>query len=251
MDTPQMLEAFDRDGFVLIESLMDDRQLAAAQNGVEWAMAHSSGPYKWIKQRSYEWYGDHPIFVELIEHPLVLEFAREWLGPEFHLIAAQCSRNSRDDHYAPGVVNIHADTVFFPEAGRQANGVAAHRYGFSAMWHLQDTPLEMGPTELLPGSHLSSDLFTNETIDNGQIFRRHIPAGSLLLFNHRTWHRGAMNETDKPRDLITNAYARREIDKVQLTTTMDDGTQRYVEPAALWPVCSPAVRQMLSNTATG
>lgn len=37
-----------------------------------------------------------------------------------------------------------------------------------------------------------------------------IPAGSLLIFNHKTWHRGtpAGNVTGTPRDIVTNAYSR-------------------------------------------
>jgi hypothetical protein len=41
---------------------------------------------------------------------------------------------------------------------------------------------------------------------------------SLLIFNHKTWHRGtpAGNRADGPRDIITNAYARPAIMKTQL-----------------------------------
>src|SRR5690242_12935959 len=92
------VNAFDRDGFLLLDGLLEPRQLAAAQAGVAWAMAQAEGPYRWIKQRSYEW-PNHPVFVELIEHPFVVAFAAAFLGKDFHLIAAQCSRNTREELY--------------------------------------------------------------------------------------------------------------------------------------------------------
>src|SRR5262245_45180114 len=110
-----LVEAFDRDGFVLVEGVLDARQLAEAQRGVEWAMKNVAGSYKWIKQRTYEW-TNHPIFAELIEHSFVLEFGHALLGGDFHLIAAQCSRNTRE-LYAQ-VTTIHQDACFFPAADR-------------------------------------------------------------------------------------------------------------------------------------
>jgi hypothetical protein len=245
-DAASLASTYDRDGFLFVESLLDARQLAAAQAGVAWAMANAAGPYRWIKQRTYEWLDTHPIFVELIEHPFVLEFAQRILGPDFHLIAAQCSRNTRDDFYAPGVTNIHQDACFFPAPGRElpGAGVAPHHYGFSAMWYLQDTPLEMGPTETLPGHHLRGP-YTNADIDERDVWRRPIPAGSLLLFAHRCWHRGALNHTDRPRDLISNAYARRVIDKVQLYAPQPDGQQAYREPLAQMTRFSPTMRDLV------
>ena len=53
------------------------------------------------------------------------------------------------------------------------------------------------------------------------------PANSSRTQLGLTWHSGRFNKTDPPRDLITNAYALPEIDKVQLTIPLDDKTERY------------------------
>ena len=247
LDTREMIETFERDGFLLIERALDERQLSAAQQGVEWAMQHQTGSYQWIKQRTYEWFREQPIFVELIEHPLVIRLAEVWLGVDFHLIAAQCSRNTREDPYAPGAMQIHADACFFPRPEQRESEIEFHRSGFSAMWYMQDTPLEMGPTELIPGSHIGEQIYQDSAVAVEMLFRRPIPAGSLLFFNHHTWHRGALNNTDTPRDLITNAYARPEIEKSQLTTSQPDGSQLYIECEELLAEASPLLRQLLST----
>ena len=247
LSTRETVEAFERDGFVLVERALDENQLSRAQQGVEWAMQHQAGSYQWIKQRTYEWFPEQPIFVELIEHPLPVRLAEMWLGVDFHLIAAQCSRNTKDDPYAPGAMQIHADTCFFPQPAQRESEVEFHRSGFSAMWYLQDTPLEMGPTELIAGSHIGEQTYQDSELTPEMLFRRPIPAGSLLFFNHHTWHRGALNATDTPRDLITNAYARPEIEKVQLTTPQPDGSQVYVECRDLLVEASPLLRQLLRD----
>jgi ectoine hydroxylase-related dioxygenase (phytanoyl-CoA dioxygenase family) len=114
------------------------------------------------------------------------------------------------------------------------------------MWYVQDTPLEMGPTEVAPGKHTDGRTYTNADLDERDIWRRAIPAGSLLIFAHACWHRGALNQTDRPRDLITNAYARREIDKSHLTTKQPDGTVAYAPPPPdLLARLGPAVRDLL------
>jgi hypothetical protein len=77
------------------------------------------------------------------------------------------------------------------------------------------------------------------------VWRRPIPAGSLIVFAHATWHRGAVNQTDTPRDLITNAYARRVIDKSHLLTPQPDGRDAYREPLAQMHRFSPAMRDLL------
>ena len=245
MNPDQLVAEFESQGVALIESLMTPTQIVAAQAAVEWAMSEHQERYKWIRQRTYEWFETHPVFVELMEHPLVLEIAEKILGSDFHLIAAQCSRNTKDDPYAPGAMKIHHDRVFFPSEEKIEAGISPHYYGFSAMWYVQDTPLEMGPTELITRSHLTEEVYTEDALDGAELFRRNIPAGSLLLFFHRTWHRGAWNQTDTPRDLITNAYARRAIDKVQLTSPLENEDDRYVPCEALIANASESIMKML------
>ena len=244
MNPEKLVSEFESEGFVLVENLMTAEQLASAQAGVEWAMSQQPERYRWIRQRTYEWFETHPVFVELMEHPLVLETAERILGSNFHLIAAQCSRHTRGDPYAPGAMKIHQDRVFFP-GEETTETIPPHHNGFSAMWYVQDTPPAMGPTELIPRSHASDERYTEDALDEVDLFRRRIPAGSLLLFFHRTWHRGAFNQTDTPRDLITNAYAVRAIEKVQLTTPLADEDDRYLSCEDLLAVSSDAMRLML------
>ncbi len=248
-DVDSLADTFKRDGMALLPSLMSPAQLAAAQRGVAWAM-ETQGGHKLIKARTYEWFREHPVFVELLEHPVVIGLCERVYGDDYHVIAAQCSRNIKAGFYAPGADKFHNDAVFFPKAERMVKGVPLENYSFSAMWYLQDTPLEMGPTQLVPGSHVEYEkAYSEEDVPGlvaaGRFFNQAVPAGSLLIFNNRTWHRGRANGTDRARDLITNVYALPAVEKVQILTAQADGTQRYVEPERLLGVGSERVREML------
>lgn len=240
------VDKYCRSGFVVIDPLLQGESLAKAQAGVNALMDNARADLKWIRQRTYEHFAAHPVFVDLLIHPQVMAFANHLLGDDFHAVAAQCSRNLRDDPYTVGAMNIHRDRVFLPHDPVQR---PLWRHGFSAMWYMQDTPLAMGPTELIPGSHLSDVEVRNEDLAAGEdTWHQPMPAGSLLLFSHATYHRGALNNTDTPRDLITNAYTTRAIDKVQLTVKVD-GEKRYVPYKPLLAQGDAAVLQLLGQKA--
>ena len=244
-DIAALAREYDRSGFILVERHLEDSNLAEANAAVAWAFDRAGDRYALIRQRTYEWFREHPVFVRLLVDPVVIALARRLLGPDFHVIAAQCSRNTRAEHYALSATNLHQDKGFFPPPRRMRPEVPPHHYGFSAMYFMQDTPREMGPTELFQASHLEEHPHVDEDLDAGRPWVAAVPAGSLLIFSHRTWHRGAFNHTDRPRDLITNAYARREVDKVQLTTKQADGSEAYVPCRELLNDPDPLVQQLL------
>ena len=98
-----------------------------------------------------------------------------------------------------------------------AAGVAKQR----AHCQTSATPLEMGPAQLVAGSHTglrqwtdaeadaSNELVASLALDGVHTGGSVIPAGSLLIFNTRACHRTtpAGNRTSTPRDIVTNAYA--------------------------------------------
>ena len=67
---------------------------------------------------------------------------------------------------------------------------------------LDDFTEENGATELLPHSQWRTDAPTDDEFDRSAI--RFAPrAGQAIVFNARTWHRGGVNRTDRPRHAVT------------------------------------------------
>jgi ectoine hydroxylase-related dioxygenase (phytanoyl-CoA dioxygenase family) len=94
--------------------------------------------------------------------------------------------------------------------------------GVSTFWALDDTTVENGATEVLPGSHRWSETefpgvlkdhdFVTEadvTDDLGahpDAVKVIMPAGSLMIARGDLWHRGGANRSDTARCLITPQY---------------------------------------------
>jgi ectoine hydroxylase-related dioxygenase (phytanoyl-CoA dioxygenase family) len=70
------------------------------------------------------------------------------------------------------------------------------------MLALDDFTQENGPTEMLPCSQWRTDEPTEAEFSANRVlvFPK---AGDAVFFNARTWHRGGVNQTDKPRHAIT------------------------------------------------
>jgi ectoine hydroxylase-related dioxygenase (phytanoyl-CoA dioxygenase family) len=106
-----------------------------------------------------------------------------------------------------------------------------------------------GPTQFVPGSHYSGrrpPTQENPTFEGRGPVPVFCKAGDIYLTNHQCWHRGAPNQTERPRDLITNAYVRPEIEKSHLMTPQTDGTSRYI-PCTELMAKNPILHQLLKE----
>ena len=87
---------------------------------------------------------------------------------------------------------LHADSIIDPRT---------QDFDIQIMYFPHDTPLEMGGTLLLPGSHFRKvnemDIARYQNMV-GQI-PMVCPAGSILVLHHGIWHCGRQNQTDKRR----------------------------------------------------
>ena len=241
----EIVKTLQRDGVIMIENQLDDERCRQALEGIEWGMRNKTGKYKFHRERTYEWFREFPIFIELIEFPLVIEVAEVYLGTEFHLICAEVFRNQRGNHYLPGVKKLHQDEVFFPTQPNLKADIHSRPFGLTAQWVLLDIPPEMGPTEFIVGSHTSSENYTNEDLTAKNSFTRFFPKGSIIFYDHRTWHRGTDTFTETNRDLVQNCYAIPAINKVQIMTLQPDGEEIYIPCEELLANGGDTLRKLL------
>jgi hypothetical protein len=246
VDVDEIIASLMTGGVTLVENQLTDDQCRQALDGIEWGLQNRTGPRPLQRQRTYEWFREFPIFVELIEHPLVIEVAEACLGPDYHLICAEITRNGKDNHYLEAVKNIHQDHCFFPEQPNLLAEMQTRMYGFTAQWVILDIPSKMGPTEFISGSHVGGRQYTNENASPHISFKHHFPKGSLVLYDHRVWHRGTDNHAEIARDLPQNCYALHAVDKVQIMTPLDDGSEAYVPCAELLETGSDTLNKLLS-----
>ena len=143
----------------------------------------------------------HPVFLELLEQPVLLDLVKHILGPtvlnESYLVQ---SLDANVTHPGSGAQFIHLD------AARDTRDQAVP-YQARFIWCLDPFDEENGATRVVPGSHR-----WNDRIDmSGATFYESVPAvapaGSLLIYTDMLLHgTGANVSTDRQRASINFGY---------------------------------------------
>lgn len=207
---------YDRDGYIVFENVLSRNTLTQIKTALA---PYLDSPLKGRNDfegtktnRVYALLAKDPIFAELATHPLALAFAEADLGQTLRLSACLAIQLHRDETVQPW---HHDDAHMHAPRPRDA-------WGLSAFWAIDDTTIENGATQILPGSHLWGDDKTPLTL-NASLFEKHdkdysakdggleiitpeLPAGSLMIAKSTLWHRGGANKTNDPRTIITPQY---------------------------------------------
>jgi hypothetical protein len=215
-DVMGLLEAFDTQGFCVIPELLDASQLQRQREAlVPWIDQGPMGRNVFEGTRTHRIYAmlaKDPVFAELVAHPVSLAWAEHYLGQSCLLSACLAI------HLQPG----ESAQPWHTDDGHTSLTPPHDLLGVSTFWALDDTTLENGATEVLPGSHRWSetefpgvlrdqDFATGEDAsgDSGahpDAVKVTMPAGSLMIARGDLWHRGGANRSDTARCLVTPQY---------------------------------------------
>ncbi|MBM7566815.1 phytanoyl-CoA dioxygenase family protein [Paenibacillus sacheonensis] len=204
-------EEFFRNGFTLVRNVLSEEFVDAYR--IEFEREFTEKPHDGygdtLRTKMFE-RGDS--FLRMIDRPEAVAFAEAVLGKNCHMF----SNNGLYTKPGTGIDFWHVDEDLFfeiPEGALLDPRIQMPCFMFSAMYYLQDVTEDMGPTQLVPGSHRSGrePASPKETpYYNGQgpvsILAK---KGDMLLFNGQTWHRGAKNESDRVRMVQQVTYGRR------------------------------------------
>jgi hypothetical protein len=147
----------------------------------------------------------------IIENPIVFQILDRLFGEYFFgCLPYGCNTAFPDS----GTQNVHRDCGhLFPELQ-----VALPPVLVVVNIALDDFTPENGATEIWPGSHHALDT-TAQEIDYLRVeserpthypsVRTEMPAGSIVVRDMRTWHRGMPNTTNLPRTMLSLVYYRR------------------------------------------
>ena len=208
MSTAEVPETWD-----CAPSLTDGQVLEFCKNG--YLMLEGVVPDE-INRRSMEYCAtDHPNEMQGHHEPTGI-LQEEWFrsGVTLNPTAAAAVRSLLGPHFhLPILMSNHRQEAPFPQLGWHVDGNSQYSCALNNLqvFYLpQDTPLEMGPTQVLPGSHL---------VHNKAHFMAHLdairgavptvaPAGSIFLTVYQIWHRRGRATGHGWRNLLKYFYWR-------------------------------------------
>ena len=105
-------------------------------------------------------------------------------------------------------MHVDRQTVSLPEEMLRDPRVRIPMFACTLHYYLDDQVEEIGPTLVIPGSHLSGRPPNGESTWNGNAPKMvSIKAGGAVLFRHELWHGATKNSSDRRRYLIQVHYA--------------------------------------------
>lgn len=207
------LRELDDRGFTLVRGVIDAAEIAELRAELERAIADDLA--RWGANPHYR--DAHMVmnlmtrgdaFLRLLENPLIQAYASALLGPTCILYAyTSSSMPAGGTNFSR---RVHVD------APRWIPGYPTN-VGFTLA--LDDFTEENGAMSVLPESHLSPATPDDATFDAHAetVLPR---AGEMIVFNARTFHRGGVNRTARPRHAVTmnvcRAYMRQQFDYPRL-----------------------------------
>ena len=186
----QMLE-FCRTGYIYLKGVVDDETNQRTMERCE-----GDEHYEPTGILEEDWFIENVIL-----NPAAAGAVRCLLGRNFHLPILMS--NHRTIGTVDGLDGWHVDgnSRFSPEVNY-----------LQVFYYPQDTPREMGPTEVLPGSHV---------IHNRARFMSHLnairgsvplesPAGTIFITDYAIWHRRGRKTKKDVRNMLKYCYWRTE-----------------------------------------
>ncbi|GIP33208.1 HEAT repeat domain-containing protein [Paenibacillus sp. J2TS4] len=163
---------------------------------------------------------------KVFEHPVITGALTSVLGPGYMLHA------HRHGHYnsSPQPGGWHKDSYWGYKKMRNH-----HPWWAMIMYFPQDTPVELGPTGVLPGSqYYDTRTFQDENPSaeataNGE-------AGTFALIQYDIWHRSTANQLGQHRYMLKFEFMRTQIPEAP---SWDHRGQEWITPSSLNPAVRP------------
>ena len=222
-DLAGQVRGLEQDGFAIIPGVIDAAEVAELKRRID-----ELTPFGYDRKNPGEIehfkcvFNRAPYWLRFLDAHGVIEAAEAVMGSDCHIIGQTAWRTPP----GAGGWGIHLDQMFFPceEELLTSGRVKLPVMLATAHFYLNDMTLDLCPTWVVPGSHLSGRgpgqtfdrsaqglIGGDERAWNG---REAVPvlvkAGDVMIFRSEVWHSGSKNTTaDQWRYLLQVHYGRR------------------------------------------
>jgi ectoine hydroxylase-related dioxygenase (phytanoyl-CoA dioxygenase family) len=190
---PEPLVAFDRDGYVVLEDVIEADLVVELLEAIDRVMVDAAIPFGanaflgFRTRRVFNLLARDPLFARVPLHPSVLPLVEQVLDPQCLLSSLTAIEMQPGQEAQP----LHADdgSIALPRPHPTVVCVA--------LWALTDFDHANGATRLVPGSHRRDRRPAKG--EQEAYVEAEMPAGSVLLYDGSLWHGGGANASDDRR----------------------------------------------------
>jgi ectoine hydroxylase-related dioxygenase (phytanoyl-CoA dioxygenase family) len=193
------LERLDRDGFVILERVLSQSEVDAVVSALAPFEANrpmGRNDFEGERsQRVYSLAAKGEAFVRVAEHPRIMRILEAKLLHNFLVSTFQSIRL----HPGETPQAWHTDDAFYlvPRPRPASLGV-------STIWAIEDFTEDNGATEVVVGSHRWGMEHPDDRPH--EVKKAVMPAGSVIVFDAATWHRGGGNASKGTRLAVSPQY---------------------------------------------
>lgn len=211
-------EALYRDGYAYLPNVLTPQRVAKLRDHMDALMPIPESFDKnglpedlgYVNKHINNAFNRHPHFLQFLDCPGIIEIAEAIHGSDCHCIGmtAWLTGPGRPDQ------KLHTDwlPLSLPEDILADTRVRLPIFITTAHFYLDDITEAIGPTNFIPGSHLSGRNPNGDTTWKGQTEKSIMcNAGDVVIFRSEVWHRGTANTSDETRYLLQVHYAKRMI----------------------------------------
>jgi len=264
MLTTQQIEAYRRDGYLVIPRLIEGEQLAELRALTDLIVAEARGvsandelydlepshsaALPRVRRLKPAIFKRYAFFQALTRDPKITSILSGLLGPNIRLYGGKLNMKSAG-YGSP--VEWHQDWAFYPHTNDDvlATGI-----------YLDDCDLDNGPLLVVPGSHRGPTFDHHAdgrfcgamnppdcAIDLGKAVPLMGPAGSMTIHHARLVHGSALNKSNRQRRLLLHEYTAADAWPLMGVANFDDFNDRMVmgEPSVEPRIVPAPVRMPL------
>ncbi len=225
------LERLERDGFVVLEGLIEPSLLARLTARIDELLAAEgdAAGHEFMQEsgarRLANLANKGSVFLEAALQPGVLAWVERVLGPDIKLSSLNARRvDPRSGNTQP----LHTDMGALPDE---------HGYWVcNTVWMLDPFTAENGTLRAVPGSHrsgrLPQEVMSDPRAPHADEVLITAPAGSVVVMNAHVWHGATPNRTERSRSALHVFYCRRDKPQQQhQKALLHDAVRARLSPA--------------------
>lgn len=229
----EWIESFHKNGYLVVPSVLNKEICEQLKNDLDVGFQNPKNKKKGLLKRMFE---NSKANLELFWQEPIVTFAEQLIADngsdevlpgedlqaytkgipsanEVHVIHNN-SFKIKAGHDGLGGSTWHQDDTPHISSldGKPLTNVRLNVLAITCLYYLTDVRSEeFGPTQFITGSHLFGMHCTNERAEAHQdkVFSALGPAGTCVIVNNQTWHRGSPNFSDVTRYCTQITYAKR------------------------------------------